>query len=268
VPRRGLANASYVDLAIPDLAPAFADYRIAVLADLHHRGNGDLAWLDHAVDVVNGANVDLIALLGDYGESFKRAPSLSRRRYHAALAEMTPVLARLRARGAVVGVLGNHDYYADAEMVTTWLRQLGADALVNRSRHIARAGDALRIAGIDDAREGRHDPFAGSDVAERTPTIVLSHNPDGILGLDPRLRVDAVIAGHTHGGQIVVPGYGAPLTMARACGPRTASGWVPNPRTNLYVTRGLGEQLPMPVRFNCPREILVLRLRSGGQQPA
>src|SRR5687768_6647270 len=83
-----------------------------------------------------------------------------------------------------------------------------------------------------------------------------------------QLRVDAVIAGHTHGGQIVVPGYGAVMTMARVCGRRSASGWVGNSRTALYVTRGLGEQLPLPLRFKCRREVLVLRLTSGSQQPA
>jgi uncharacterized protein len=266
--RRGLAAVKQVDLAVADLASAFDGYRIAVLSDLHHRGNGDLAWLRHAVDVTNHASVDLIALLGDYAESFKWAPVLSRRRYRRALAEMTPVLARLQAREGLVAVLGNHDHYADGEAVGAWLRRLGADVLVNRARRTMRGSDGLRIAGIDDAREGHHAPSAGCDLDDRTPTIVLSHNPDGLLRLDPDLRVDAVIAGHTHGGQIVLPGYGAPITMARACGPRTASGWVPNARTKLYVTRGLGEQLPMPIRFNCPRELLVLRLLSGIQQPA
>ena len=92
--------------------------------------------------------------------------------------------------------------------------------------------------------------------------MALSHEPDGIRHLDPRLRVDVMLAGHTHGGQIVLPGYGAPLTMSRTCGRRSANGWVTNPRAPLYVTRGLGEQLPLPVRINCPPEIVVLRLRA------
>ena len=139
------------------------------------------------------------------------------------------------------------------EIVATF----GGTVFVNR-------GDAiLRVAGMDDVFEGSPDPVVGSDLASRHPTIVLSHNPDGILHLHPEFRVDIVLAGHTHGGQIVVPRYGAPLTMARVCGRRSASGWICHPRTALYVTRGLGEQLPLPMRLNCPRELVVLRLMAG-----
>ena len=60
-----------------------------------------------------------------------------------------------------------------------------------------------------------------------------------------------------------LPWFGAPMTMARICTRRAASGWVPNDIAPLYVTRGLGEQLPLPLRINCPPEILVVRLRSA-----
>lgn len=262
-PRRRLAPVSEAELSIADLAPSLDRYTIAALADLHHTPHADVAWLSHAIDTVNATAPDLIVLLGDYGESFRRSPILSRRWYREALDEMTPYLARLRARDGMIAVLGNHDYYAGAEMVRAWLQRLGAEVLVNRARNVERPGGALRIAGMDDLREGRTDRFAGCDVASRVPTVVLSHNPDGILYLDPRLRVDGVLAGHTHGGQIVIPAYGALVTMARTCGRRSASGWVRNARAPLYVTRGLGQQLPIPIRINCPPEIVVMRLKSG-----
>ena len=265
-PRRGAAT-SATELVIPDLGPELHGYTIVALADLHHAPGRDLAWLRHAVDTANAASPDMIALLGDYGESFRRMPVQSQRWYRASTREMSSHLARLRARDGVVAVLGNHDYYAGAAAVTDWLTSVDVDVLVNRSRRIARSGSTLRVAGLDDVREGRVDAQAGCDVAEVVPTIVLSHNPDGVLRLDPRLRVDAMLAGHTHGGQIVFPGLGALVTMARVCGRRSASGWVTNPRAPLYVTRGLGEQLPMPVRINCAPELLVLRLRSATQQP-
>jgi len=148
------------------------------------------------------------------------------------------------------------------------LAGIGIDVLVNRSRCVVRSGSTLRIAGLDDVREGRVEGLAGCDVTVDVPTIVLSHNPDGIRRLDRRLRVDLVLAGHTHGGQVVVPGFGALVTMARVCGRRSASAWVTNARAPLYVTRGLGEQLPLPMRVNCPPELLVVRLRSARQQPA
>lgn len=266
--RRHAPEISIIDLAIPDLPLAFDGYRIAALADLHHPAGGDLTWLSDTIDAVNATSPDVVALLGDYGESFKRARSLSRHWYRESLAQLTPRLASLCARDGLVAVLGNHDYYADADAVRAWLSRLGADVLVNRATKVTRGEHTLRIAGCDDVFEGRHDPTAGCDISTREPTVVLSHNPDAVLHLHPGLRVDVAIAGHTHGGQIVLPGFGAPLTMATVCGRRSASGWVANPRTALYVTRGLGEQLPFPIRFNCPREALVLRLTTSRQHPA
>jgi uncharacterized protein len=266
---RDLTRVTAVELSVDDLGADFEGYTIAVLADLHHHpSRADLGWLRHVVDETNAASPDLIALLGDYGASFKRAPVMSRQWYREALAAMTPELARLRARDGIVAVLGNHDYYAGATLVHEWLPNVGAELLVNRARRIVRSSHMLRIAGMDDVSEGTADPSVGCELTERVPTVVLSHDPDGILRLDPALRVDVMLAGHTHGGQIVVPGYGAPLTMARACGRRSASGWVANPRAPLYVSRGLGEQLPLPVRVNCPPEVVVLRLRCRRQQPA
>jgi predicted MPP superfamily phosphohydrolase len=180
---------------------------------------------------------------------------------------MTPECRRLSARDGVVAVLGNHDYYAGAANVRDWLRSIGADVLVNRARCIQRGRATIRIAGMDDLAEGRLDPRAGCGADQNTPTVVLSHNPDGVMHLAADVRVDVMLAGHTHGGQILIPGYGAPLTMSRICRRRSASGWIPNPRTSLYVTRGLGAQLPLPMRINCPAEVLVLKLRSGHQHP-
>ena len=266
-PRRGAA-ANTVELMVPDLGPELDGYTLVALSDLHHAPRQDLGWLRHAVAVTNAEAPDLIVLLGDYGESFRRMPDESRAWYRDVMREMTPDLARLRARDGVVAVLGNHDYYAGASETIEWLTSIGIDVLVNRSRCIIRSRSTLRVAGLDDVREGRVEALAGCDAAVDIPTIVLSHNPDGIRRLDRRLRVDLVLAGHTHGGQVVLPGLGALVTMARVCGRRSASGWVTNARAPLYVTRGLGEQLPLPMRVNCPPELLVVRLRSARQQPA
>ncbi len=268
VARRGPPGVSVVPIVIPDLPAAFEGYRIAALSDFHHPAGGDLTWLRQTVDVVDQVSPDLVVLLGDYGESFKRLRSLSRHWYRQAMSELTPCVSSLRARDGIVAVLGNHDYYADAATVLDWLASLGVHVLVNEARYVSRGAHRLRVAGMDDVFEGHPDRTVGCDIAGREPTIVLSHNPDGVLRLHPDLRVDAAIAGHTHGGQVVVPWYGAPLTMARVCSRRAASGWIPNTRTPLYVTRGLGEQLPLPLRFNCPRELLIARLTASAQQPA
>ena len=268
-PRRALAEVTELERVIPDLGSAFDGYTVVALSDFHHRHPlNELGWLRHAVDLANAASPDIIALLGDYASSFKRAPEISRRWYAEALPAMTSELGRLRARDGVVAVLGNHDYYASADLVRDWLHALGIRLLLNECTSVVRSGCVLRLAGLDDSTQGNVDPFAGCDPNDQVPTLVLSHDPDGIQQLDPRLRVDAMLAGHTHGGQIVLPWYGAPLTMSRTCGRRSAHGWVPNRRAPLLVTRGLGEQLPVPVRVGSRPEVVVLRLRSVHQQPA
>ena len=263
---RTYASVSTIEPVIPDLAPKFDGYTIIVLADLHQPPYADVAWLDHAISVTNALNPNLVALLGDYGYSFESLPEYSRRWYQSALGAMTDSLRQLRADDGVIAILGNHDYDASASLVADWLRSLGAEVLVNRVRCISRGGTSIRVLGLDDLNSGTPAIPSDFSIADRTPTIVLSHNPDGVFLLNQGGRVDLVIAGHTHGGQIVLPWFGAPMTMAQVCTRRAASGWVPNDIAPLYVTRGLGEQLPLPVRVNCPPEILVVRLRSG-QQP-
>lgn len=256
-----------LDYSIGDLGPELDGYTIVGLADFHHAPTADLGWLRDVIDIANAFSPDLIVLLGDYATSFKHIPFISRAWYRTALSEMTSVCDRLRARDGVVAVLGNHDYYADAARVRSWLDGIGADVLVNRARLVHRGDGVLRIAGMDDISEGMLDVRAGCAAGVDPPTIVLSHHPDAVVHLARDIRVDIVLAGHTHGGQIVIPGYGAPVTMSRICGRWTASGWVANDRVALYVSRGLGAQLPLPVRVNCPPEILVLRLRAGSQHP-
>jgi predicted MPP superfamily phosphohydrolase len=93
--------------------------------------------------------------------------------------------------------------------------------------------------------------------------VLLSHNPDGVERLGPTCRPDLVLAGHTHGGQIVLPGLGALVRFSRICGRHTASGWIPNAVAPLYVSRGIGCQFP--IRFLCPPELVIVRLRPGAK---
>ena len=255
------------ELWIKDLDPQFERYTIVVISDLHLPPTRDTRWLESIVAAANATSPDLVALLGDYATSFKHMSFVSRTWYETVLTASARVASRLTARDGIVAVLGNHDYYAGANRVREWLGAIGADVLINRTRLVRRGNAVLQVAGVDDFCEGTVDPRAGSLPGDAVPTLVLSHNPDVVMQLSRDVRADVVLAGHTHGGQVVLPWYGAPLTMSRVCGRRSASGWVKNDRTALYVTRGLGAQWPFPGRVNCRPELLVLRLRVG-QQPA
>lgn len=260
-PRR--LRVTRIDAPIRDLPPAFEGYTIAALGDIHHGSVvAPTGHLRRAIRLAQREHPDLVALLGDYALSHHWTPRVSRRLYERALRVLSPVLGDLHAPDGVVAVLGNHDYDYDADAVAEWLRALGARVLVNDCIRLTRGESMLLVGGVDDAEDGIVDPLGGcgGEPAD-VPRIVLSHNPDGLRALAPETRVDLMLSGHTHGGQVVLPFLGAPARNCVTCGPRSASGWVPNGRAALYVTTGVGVMLP--VRIGCPPEVLIVRLRAA-----
>ena len=249
-----------IDAPIAQLSPALEGYTIAVLSDLHYGGTiAPARLLAHAALLANDSSPDLIVLLGDYALSHSHFHTMSRWLYEWALPRMTATLRTLRARDGVIAILGNHDYDHDATKVVAWLRSSGARVLVNECVVIERGDARLGIGGVDDWTHGRIDPAGGcASLAPDIPRVVLSHNPDGVLELARNARADLVIAGHTHGGQIVLPGFGAPARHCTVCDAHSASGWVARSPVPLYVTTGVGVVLPL--RVNCPAEVLVIRL--------
>ena len=253
------------EVAIPDLGAAFEGYTIAVFTDIHQPPTRGTGQLRRAIDVASAAGPDLVALVGDYAASFSRSRAISHRFYRSGMASSGPLLAAIRARDGVVAVLGNHDYYHDGPDVARWLRGLGLTVLMSESIEIERDGDRLVIGGTDDYEEGTVEAEAGCAGRPDAPTIVLAHNPDTLLAFTSGRRIDLVLSGHTHGGQIVIPLYGAPMTLSEVCTRRHPAGWVPNARAPLLVSRGLGGDIPL--RFNCSPELLIVRLVRGDRPP-
>ncbi|MEP7064842.1 MAG: metallophosphoesterase [Gemmatimonadota bacterium] len=249
-----------IDVPIADLAPALEGYTIAALSDLHYGGTiTPTRLIDRAVRLANESSPDLVVLLGDYALSHSSLRTISRVLYEWALPRMTEPLRGLRARDGTVAILGNHDYDYDPAKVTAWLQSTGARVLVNQCVVVERGGARLGIGGVDDWTHGEIDPHGGcASLAHDIPRVVLSHNPDGALELAPAARVDLVLAGHTHGGQFVLPWLGAPARQCTVCDASSASGWVPRAPVRLYVTSGVGVLLPL--RINCPAEVLIVRL--------
>lgn len=250
-----------VDAPVTDLPAELEGYAIAVLSDLHCGPAAPPAYVARAIELARRAQPDLVALVGDYAVSMRGTRRLNARWYGAAMRTLDAPLRSLRPRDGVVAVLGNHDHLYDADAVARWLDSLGARVLVNDSVAVRRGGATLVVGGVDDAREGYVDPAGGCAAQPGdAPTVVLAHNPDAVLALGAGRRVDLVISGHTHGGQIVLPLLGALSTHSRVCTRRAASGWVPNDRAPLFVSRGVGAQ--HPPRIGCPPEVVVVRLRA------
>ena len=219
--------------------------RVALLADLHYgpyiRARSVAAW----VEATGGEKPDLIVLDGDLVDGDVGDDT------RALLDE----LGRLEAPLGVYAVWGNHDHHrvSDLPRFATLLRGVGVEVLVNRGVHVR---DDLYLAGIDDLRTGRPDLDAA--LAGRVPdaaTILVSHNPD-VLPEVPE-DVGLTLCGHTHGGQVCIPGLG-PIITSSYYGRRFAHGWVAGPARG-YVTRGLGVTL-LPIRVACPAELTILDL--------
>lgn len=244
---------------VPGLPPSFDGYRIAVLADFHHGPQQPISRARRAVAYANSQAPHLVALLGDYGTSEPFVPGLSRHWYQRMFQQLGPVLQELRARDGVLAVIGNHDYYAGGDETARWLEGLGFRVLRGSAIDIPSPEGALRIVGLDDFEEGDMDAGTiATLVAGDAPVVVLSHHPDATRHCE-HPSICLVLSGHTHGGQVVLPWIGAPVTRSELCPPTHPSGWIPNPHNRLYVSRGIGVQVP--VRFGALPEVVVITLR-------
>jgi uncharacterized protein len=167
------------------------------------------------------------------------------------------MMAQLEAERGVFSVLGNHDHWADTDRSLYWLDRAGQN-LRHRVIPIEKDGKRIWLAGAGDLWEDhRSIDRLLEDVPADACRIVLAHNPD-TADTPTTERVDLLIAGHTHGGQVRIPFLGAPVLPVRnktySCGLKTS------PRgTRVFISKGVGWSV-YPIRFNCPPEIAVLEL--------
>ena len=230
-------------IAIPRLPPAFVGVRVALVTDPHHGQFNRPEYIAAAVDVVNARAPDLILLGGDFAHG-----GHGRKYLAAGMRE----LARLTALFGVFGVPGNHDYYTGIDVVRRTLRPAGITELTNRGAWLERGGDRLRLGGVDDLICGYPRPdLAIGDASPDDCCLLLSHNPEVTETLTDT-RVGLVLAGHMHGGQVVIPGIGYHYLPAQY-GDKYVAGLVSGPVATAFVSRGVGvigipDSVPVPAR--------------------
>ena len=237
-------------VVLPNLPSGFDGVRIAFLTDIHH---GPFLSLDTVAEIVRTTRMlapDLILLGGDY--------TLRDAEYAAPCFE---ALADLSAPLGVFGVFGNHDYAHGLGSIREGMRRAKVGELRNCGEWLTRGTDRLRLAGVDDLWCGRPDVAkAVGDARPDDCCLLVSHNPDVAETLTDT-RVGLVLSGHTHGGQVVVPGYGPPVVPSRY-GEKYRYGLVDAPATRVLVSSGIG-MTGVPFRVNCRPEIVLLTLRTG-----
>jgi predicted MPP superfamily phosphohydrolase len=268
----GSLSTEQLAIKFKDLAPSLRGTRIVQLSDFHFDGvRLSEGLLRQAIEVTNQVKPDLVLLTGDYVTD-----------------EPNPIfnlaywLGKINSSAGVYAVLGNHDlfYRGAKETITGALQQVGVNVLWNQVAYPL--GSQLAIVGLPDYWSHQFNPaITMGQVSDRVPRIVMSHNPDSAEDLKP-WRVDLQLSGHTHGGQVVIPGIG-PLTGlmkdVQAKIPAKCRHWLPFVKKGchevlknwewsqglhevgqnlLYVNRGLGTY--MPGRLFCPPEVTVITL--------
>jgi len=254
------------DIEIADLPPRLDGLRIAHISDTHLGPRIPAAFLRDAIARAVALKPDLALLTGDYINSGSRF-------IQPAAAVFAPLVSACPA----VAVLGNHDWYGDAPAMRSALRSCGITVIDNdrvffdaATRAVAphhHARHALCLAGVGDLVEDTIDlRRALRDVPPDMPRLLLAHNPDtaehpditGHRAPSAAPRIDLMLSGHTHGGQVRLPLIGAPIVPSDY-GQKYAGGLVRGPACPVLVSRGIGMSL-LPVRLGVPPEIPLITL--------
>lgn len=249
---RGRRNARDIGLReqvwrYPDLPAEFDGFRLLQISDPHLDMSRDL--LHVLVERVRAVEYDLCVLTGDF-----------RFRTYGAWQPAVEALRELRLHlpDPVYAVLGNHD---SIRMVPAF-EDLGVKVLLNETARIERGTAALHLAGIDDAHYYRVDNIqkAAHDIPQDGFAILLSHTPEAYRNA-AHAGVRLMLCGHTHGGQICLPG-GIPVIIDADCPRAYARGAWRYQGMDGYTSVGAGSSI-VDVRLNCRPEIVVHRLRRG-----
>jgi predicted MPP superfamily phosphohydrolase len=239
------------DILLPELPASFDGFTILQVSDLHVDMNKGA--MDRLIELLPTVVYDACVLTGDYrGKTF--GP------FDAAVEGVARVRAQLK--GPVYGVLGNHD---TIRMVLA-LEEMGVTMLLNESATLVRGADCIHLVGIDDAHYYRVDNLekATAQIPNGEFAILLSHTPE-IYRQAAHAGFKLLLSGHTHGGQICLPGA-VPITLDAVLPRRMGAGpWKYHEMVG-YTSVGVGSSI-LAVRINCPPEITLHRLRCNGGRP-
>jgi len=249
---RGQKNAERIQvrhnvIELSDLPTLFDGFTMLHITDMHADMNP--GPMQRLLEILPELRYDICVMTGDFrGQTF--GP------FEATLDDLATV--RNQLQGPVYAVLGNHD---TIRMVPE-IEAMGIRMLLNECETIVRSGQRIHLAGVDDAHYYRVDNVrkAASTIPHDEVSILLSHTPE-IYRQAAHAGFQVMLSGHTHGGQICLPGS-IPLTLDSVLPRRMATGpWKYGAMTG-YTSVGVGSSI-VPVRLNCLPEITLHHLRSA-----
>lgn len=246
---RYLFQVNTYHVPVKKLPGVFHGFTIVQLTDLHYGFLMPLSVIKKVLHTVSSLKKDMIVCTGDYSHGKNNTKQLD---------IIWSELHKLRARHGVYSILGNHDHWADFERSLYWINRSGQNVR-HKAVQIKRGGERIWLGGAGDLWE---DDVGIDKAFQNVPSeeckILLAHNPD-TADTTFNTRIDLIISGHTHGGQVKFPVLGTPILPVN--NKKYASGFIRTKNTHLYISRGIGWAI-IPVRFNCFPEISVLRLVS------
>lgn len=235
-----------IQIPIRNLPDAFHGFRVVAMTDFHIYPYTRPELIRKSVALANELKPDLGVFLGDYVWNHEEA-----------IFDLAPILADLDAKHGIYSVIGNHDIWADVELVKQGLRESRIPIMINDGLSITQGGAAINLVGLDDGWVGNADLDAAYEgLPENTPTIMLLHEPDLADQYADDPRVSIMLSGHTHGGQVRF--YDKPIVSPHL-GKKYNQGLFRVGGLWLYTSPGIGV-ISIPIRYNCPPEVTEITL--------
>lgn len=235
-----------VSIPFPHLPPPLDGLRIVQLSDFHCEPFTPLSFLSRAAETASNLNADIIALTGDFIDSRPTA-----------IEDLAPVLAQIKSRFGTFAINGNHDVRKAGTLVEKHLAKNGIHFLKNRSQTLTINDHPLHVAGADSLFGSLDINQTLKNVPSEGFTLLLAHEPDTADLAAASGKVALQLSGHSHGGQIRIPGLPPPYLPIG--GRKYPRGLYRLGKTALFTSIGLGTT-QFPLRFGCPPEIVEITL--------
>ena len=232
-----------------NIPKGFNPSRIVFVSDIHYGPFYNRADLVKLINEINALRPTIIILGGDFVYSDKKY-----------IKECIQELKRLNSDLGIYAVLGSHDYKENKELTIQYLKDNNIKLLLNESEWIKNNDSKIKIGGVDDLDYGypHHKPML-DDVAKEDFFILISHNPDYAIKADNE-KIDLILSGHTHGGQVTFFGLFAPFTNSEF-GNKFRHGMIDLKFSQVFVTKGIGTTY-IPIRFFAKPELTVINLKN------
>lgn len=239
-----------IEICSSDLPPAFDGKVLAFVSDIHHGPLFSIERVNNMVDQINALEPDMVLLGGDYVYTSPKY-----------IAPVFNAFGNFHSKLGTYVVLGNHEYRQGARLAREMMRENGLHNCDNRSYWVRLGEDSIKIGGVSDISSSwpRIDSTLVG-LGEDDFCILLSHNPDFIRRIRTQ-KIDLMLSGHTHGGQITIFGLLAIQTSSRF-GEAFRYGMKKVGNIQFYITSGIGTII-VPIRFFCRPEIVLFTLKKS-----